>query len=118
LIEIATPSYLKERKAALGPGKPECLRHIAMRSQQTERIRERNSAGADMSALLNPSTALDDPEATGGATLPSLAVVLIAVPHAPMHLERGAIARLLRWYGDGGPIRHPASTSAARTGAS
>ena len=65
----------------------------------------RNTAGAEMAALLKETIILDDPEAMCRAALLGLGVTLIAVPHALPHLERGALVRLVpQWYADAGPI--------------
>jgi DNA-binding transcriptional LysR family regulator len=108
IVAVASPAYMKGRPPPTDPQDLAEFDGIVMRSASTGRISVRamrNSAGAEMTALLNETIILSDPEAMCRAALLGLGVTLIAMPHALRHLESGALLRLVPdWYADAGAI--------------
>ena len=108
IIAVASPDYLKGRTLPSDPSGLAAFDGIVMRSIRTGRVTERimrNAAGDEMQVPQKATLAFDDPEAMCRAALLSLAVTLIAVPHALPHLETGTLVRLIpQWYSDAGPI--------------
>ena len=108
IVAVASPGYMRGRKAPLGPEDLAELDGIAMRSARTGRVRHwtmRNVAGTEAPALLREQLVFNDPAPMTRAALLDLGVTLIAVPDALPHLESGALQRLLpQWYADAGAI--------------
>ena len=79
-----------------------------MRSLRTGRVRHwamRNAAGTEMPAIPAETIVVNEPAAMCRAALLGLGVTLIAVPDVLLHLESGALLRLVpHWYADAGPI--------------
>lgn len=108
LIAVASPAYMKGRKAPIDPAGLARLDGIVMRLDRTGRIPQRsmrNIAGDETPAALNPTVVVNDPGAMCQAAVLGLGVALIVVPDALAQLKARALVRLLpKWYVDMGAI--------------
>ncbi|WP_337268170.1 LysR family transcriptional regulator [Oryzifoliimicrobium ureilyticus] len=108
IIAVASPSYLKGRKAPLDPGGLRDLDGIVMRSIDVGRIRQwtmRDVSGREMAAKVTPTLVVNDPVAMREAALLGLGVTLTASADVLPALETGALVRLVpNWYADAGAI--------------
>jgi DNA-binding transcriptional LysR family regulator len=108
LIAVASPSYMKGRKAPTDPSGLARLDGIVLRLDRTGRIVQRtmrNIAGDEMPAELNPTVVVNDPGAMCQAAVLGLGVALVVVPDALAQLKTRALVRLLpKWYVDIGAI--------------
>ncbi len=108
LIAVASPSYMKGRKAPIDPSGLARLDGIVMRLDRTGRLAQRtmrNIAGDEAPAELNPTVVVNDPGAMCQAAVLGLGVALVVVPDALAQLKTRALVRLLpKWYVDIGAI--------------
>ncbi|KFC72164.1 Transcriptional regulatory protein LysR family protein [Bosea sp. LC85] len=108
IIAVASPGYLEGKVKPSVPAGLAALDGIVMRSTRTGRVRHwtmRNAAGEEMSASLPETIVLNDPAAMCKAALFGLGATLVAVPDVLVHLESGALQRLVpHWYADAGAI--------------
>jgi DNA-binding transcriptional LysR family regulator len=108
LIAVASPAYMKGRKAPTDPGDLAKLNGIAMRLDRSGRIPQRtmrNVAGDEVPAALNQTVVVNDPGAMCQAAVLGLGVALIVVPDVLAHLKSRTLVRLLpKWYADIGAI--------------
>jgi DNA-binding transcriptional LysR family regulator len=108
LIAVASPRYLKGRKAPADPAGLAALDGIVMRSARSGRVRQwmmRTAGDAEMPAALPEGVVLSDPAAMCRAAALGLGVALVSMPDALPYLEQGSLVRLLpHWYSDAGSI--------------
>ena len=108
LIAVASPAYMKGRKAPTDPSGLAKLDGIAMRLDRTGRIPQRtmrNVAGDEMPAALNQTVVVNDPGAMCQAAVLGLGVALIVVPDVlPQLKSRALVGFLPKWYADVGAI--------------
>jgi DNA-binding transcriptional LysR family regulator len=108
LIAVAAPALLQGKRRPKDPAGLADFPAVVMRSPLTGRMRTqvmRNSAGVEVTAKQRAVMLANDPDALSRAGELSLGVGLIPVAHAALHLESGALVRLLpNWYGNVGPI--------------
>jgi DNA-binding transcriptional LysR family regulator len=108
VVVVAAPQLVE------GKGKfnhPEQLRELpglVMRSPQSGKLHHyhfRGPAGEDCVLDLNPRFIADEPEALTSAAVMGMGIAAVAMPHAKVHLQSGALVRLLPdWYADLGSI--------------
>jgi DNA-binding transcriptional LysR family regulator len=108
IVAVASPGYLRGRKAPSGPEALARLDGIVMRSLGTGRIRHwtmRDARGREVPAWLSESLVLNDPGAMREAARLGLGVTMLAVPDVLSDLESGVLVRVLPgWYADAGAI--------------
>ncbi|WAS92799.1 LysR family transcriptional regulator [Nannocystis punicea] len=108
IVAAATPQYLARHGAPRSPA--ELGRHdgIVLRSPQSGRVRTwsfRSKTGEEATLEPRPRIVFNDMEAICQATLMSLGVGLISMPHAVPHLDSGRLVRVLpKWHADAGAI--------------
>jgi DNA-binding transcriptional LysR family regulator len=98
VIAVASPKYMKGRRAPSEPADLAALDGIVMRSPTTGRAVHRvlrNAGGVEVPAPLSESIMLTDPAAMLRAALLGLGVTMLGVHAALSELERGSLGRLL-----------------------
>lgn len=108
IIAVASPAYMSGRIPPTDPTALAGLDGIAMRAQQSGRIRQwtmRDAAGEEMLAALPASVVVNDPTAMRAAALLGLGVAMLVVADVLSEIEDGRLVRVLpRWYADAGAI--------------
>jgi DNA-binding transcriptional LysR family regulator len=108
IIAVATPQFLRGRRAPKQPSDLKDFEGIVMRSAITGRLRHRtlrNKSGQEQMAELAPRMTLTEPDGIVQAVLMGMGVALLAVPSVLQYLESGQLLRVLPdWHEDAGPI--------------
>ncbi len=108
LVIVAAPELLEGKQTFKHPAQLRELPGLVMRSPQSGKLhhyRFRGPQGEDVVLDLNARFVADDPEALTQAAVLGMGVAALAVPHAKVHLQSGALVRLLPdWYADLGSI--------------
>lgn len=108
IVPVASPAYMKGRKAPTDPNGLAGLAGIVMRAERSGRIRQwtmRNAAGEEMPAATTERIVVNDPAAMRQAAELGLGVAMLAIPDALAQLKSRALIRLLpKWYADAGAI--------------
>ena len=108
LVIVAAPELLEGKQTFKHPAQLRELPGLVMRSPQSGKLHHyhfRGPQGEDVVLDLNARFVADDPEALTQAAVLGMGVAALAVPHAKVHLQSGALVRLLPdWYADLGSI--------------
>jgi DNA-binding transcriptional LysR family regulator len=108
IIAVATPQFLRGRRAPKQPSDLKDFEGIVMRSAITGRLRHRtlrNKSGQEQMAELAPRMTLTEPDGIVQSVLMGMGVALLAVPSVLQYLESGQLLRVLPdWHEDAGPI--------------
>jgi DNA-binding transcriptional LysR family regulator len=108
IVPVASPAFMKGRKAPTDPSGLASLAGIVMRAERTGRIRQwtmRNVVGEEVPAALTESIVVNDPAAMRKAAELGLGVAMLAIPDALPQLKSRALVRLVpKWYADAGAI--------------
>ena len=108
LVIVAAPELLEGKQTFKRPAQLRELPGLVMRSPQSGKLHHyhfRGPQGEDVVLDLNARFVADDPEALTQAAVLGMGVAALAVPHAKVHLQSGALVRLLPdWYADLGSI--------------
>lgn len=108
VVIVAAPHLIEGKGIVSHPDQLRDMPGLVMRSPQSGKLHHyyfRGPAGADCSLDLNPRFIADDPEALTRAAVMGMGIAAVAMPHAKVHLQSGALVRLLpEWYADLGSI--------------
>jgi DNA-binding transcriptional LysR family regulator len=108
VVAVASPVYMKKRRAPKHPSELAQFDGIARRSGATGRLYAwtlRNQLGEQAQAELQNRMIFDDPEAMAHAAMLGYGVALVPMPHATRWLRGGELTRLLPgWYAELGAI--------------
>lgn len=108
IIAVASPQYLRGRRAPVQPSDLAGLDGILMRSAITGRLRHltlRDGAGREQAVDLAPRMTLTDPDAVVQMVLLGMGVTLVALPNVLRYLESGQLVRILPgWSDDAGAL--------------
>lgn len=108
IVAVATPAFMRGRKAPRQPSDLIGYEGVVMRSSVTGRLRQRtlrNKAGAEQLAEQLPRMSASDPDAVVQGVMMGMGIGLMAMPNVLRQLESGELVRLLPgWYADAGPI--------------
>lgn len=108
LVIVAAPQLFEGKQTFNHPAQLRELPGLVMRSPQSGKLHHyhfRGPQGEDVVLDLNARFVADDPEALTQAAVLGMGVAALAVPHAKVHLQSGALVRLLPdWYADLGSI--------------
>ena len=108
LVAVATPQFLRGRKAPLRPADLAEHEGVMMRSASSGRVVARtlrNNAGETELCEQRACMTVNDPDAVTKGVLMHMGIGLMAMPHALPDLESGELDRVLPdWYDDAGAI--------------
>ncbi|HTH43829.1 MAG TPA: LysR family transcriptional regulator [Oxalicibacterium sp.] len=107
-VLVASPGYIATHGEPGSPAELAQCDGILIRSPQTGRVRSwplRNRANEQMPVTLRVRMTMSDPDAACDAARQGLGIALVALQTAAMHLESGALRRVLAdWYVDMGSL--------------
>jgi DNA-binding transcriptional LysR family regulator len=107
-VLVASPGYIATHGEPRSPAELAQYDGILIRSPQTGRVRSwplRNRANEQMPVTLRVRMTMSDPDAACDAARQGLGIALVALQTAAMHLESGALRRVLAdWYVDMGSL--------------
>lgn len=107
-VTVASPAYMKKRRAPKHPSEPAQFDGIARRSGATGRLYAwtlRNALGEQAQAEPRTRMIFDDPEAMAHAAMLGHGVALVPMPHAARWVRDGELVRLLPgWHAELGTI--------------
>lgn len=108
IIAVASPDYMRGRRAPADPSGLSSFDGIVLRSARTGRLRRwtmRDVGGAEMAENLSERMSFNDPAAMREAALLGLGVAMLAVADVRRRLDDKTLVRLLPgWYADAGAI--------------
>lgn len=108
LVAVATPQFMRGRKAPRRPADLAQHEGVAMRSVFSGRVIQRvlrNKTGETQPCEQRACITVNDPEALVKGILMHMGIGLMAMPHVVQYLESGEMVRVLPgWYDDAGAI--------------